>query len=348
MSEVNEWEEEFREFLEEIAWSHLARLGIPVEVTPDETVNVDPEALVVFVARIGRNNSRLFRETLDWSRAFDDVLSKMRFKRVIQRAGPSGETRAVLGGFFQTLDESDSTRQSWTSLVQHLGINHDPVEEVVIGESESVSSGNQSETFAEWGVQSPDFFRTRDRTAFSEEARETWIQSNDRLRLRKLIDNAPRAEVVNFLAHGGVGNSNSVAGELNLSQPQVHTVLRDLREAGLVRSWEDGRSRTFAFAGDPGEYGFVDDEEVFANWELFFKALGDVLTEVRTRRETDLSAYQQSKLQDRLHEEFVGTLRASDYHEFPETTLYDRIFEALNAIDPESIDEVRDRFPPTG
>jgi DNA-binding transcriptional ArsR family regulator len=95
----------------------------------------------------------------------------------------------------------------------------------------------------------------------------------------------PRRRQLLDALSGGERAVGELVGELELAQPQVSKHLRVLREVGLVQVREDGRRRLYRLNGRPLKdiHDWVKEYE--RTWEDSFRALDDVLQDLKTRKE---------------------------------------------------------------
>ncbi|MGM0381347.1 MAG: hypothetical protein ACQEP7_05120, partial [bacterium] len=82
--------DDFARSLNQLAWQHLNRLSKRSTGEENPGTNVDPEALIPFLAIIGakkrvRSNPRVLQEAVGWARNHRWLLSNHRFKHVIKK-----------------------------------------------------------------------------------------------------------------------------------------------------------------------------------------------------------------------------------------------------------------------
>jgi DNA-binding transcriptional ArsR family regulator len=95
-----------------------------------------------------------------------------------------------------------------------------------------------------------------------------------------------RRQILDILA-GGERSVNELVAELGLSQPQVSKHLRVLREVGLVEVREEGRQRLYRLNSEPLKpiHDWVKAYE--RSWSEQFKALDQLLEELKQKEEED-------------------------------------------------------------
>lgn len=81
-----------------LAWHQWAALGV-TGWTTEETVPVDPEALIVLTAHLGNADARLRECATDWCLAFDSYVNETRLHSVAREVGLTDEARR----FFATI-----------------------------------------------------------------------------------------------------------------------------------------------------------------------------------------------------------------------------------------------------
>lgn len=256
--------DEFTRSLDQLAWDHLNRIAYCGTEKPDQSLNIDPEALIAFVAIIGKNqrthsNPRVVEEALTWGRNHQGILSKSRFKTIIDQ-----------------YCEGKTDSQEFARCEEAL--------QFVFGDSDSLEflPAGSDHSF-------PRDYETR------EIRRST--QNNNRLYLRTLFANVPRAEVVNYLSLGAEANSHEIHRAIAVSQSHINDILIQLRHTGLVFAKEHGREIINVWQGNKL---FPDPGEVFVNWLHVYDGLLKIHKQTTVSVTGELTEYQKNHIQNKI------------------------------------------------
>ena len=86
---------ELKKALLELAWRQWMQFGVAGSSQASERYILDPEALLIFTAYIGRHDQRLFDEVMDWLCVNHRFINVMRLRALSKRT--EFEHRSVLG-----------------------------------------------------------------------------------------------------------------------------------------------------------------------------------------------------------------------------------------------------------
>lgn len=216
-----------------LAWNHLNRLAYCGTGKPDPTLNVDPEALLVFIAIVSdqervRVHPRIITESFSWAKTVQDLLSKPRFEKATQ----------LLCG-----DEKDQEEIRCKQVKRFI---FDDLQEI--------------EEFS---------FRDKDVRTYESQERKHSVRSNNRLYLRSFVGSSLRAEILNFLYHGGKGNSYQIADCVLAEQSWVYRNLAGLENNGLLSVRKHGRQNIYRWDGELK----LPNEESWNNWLEIYDGL---------------------------------------------------------------------------
>ena len=104
---------ELKKALLELAWRQWTQFGVAGSSQASERYILDPEALLIFTAYIGRHDQRLFDEVMDWLCVNHRFINVMRLRALSKRT--EFEHRSVLGMMAAWLTEEDASTK-WRKL----------------------------------------------------------------------------------------------------------------------------------------------------------------------------------------------------------------------------------------
>lgn len=87
---LKESSKDFREQLLDLLWRQWTALGVQGHESGDNTLIVDPEALLVFTCTVGRHDPRLFDEMVGWLNVNGSLVNIQRLKRIMNTERFSG------------------------------------------------------------------------------------------------------------------------------------------------------------------------------------------------------------------------------------------------------------------
>ena len=246
----------------ELLWAQWTELGVGGTRGTAASI-IDPEALLAVTTVFGRYEPRLFDEVLDWLAGHSASLDVTRLRRVSDLRSLGDKRLLALLLVFMRENSSSS---KWTEAA-HRGL----------------LAGEEREPYAPQAL-----FRTTDGGAlptFSE--RDPFFASHGferpvlalrglssapdarrpalaRLRLRDLMGQGVRAEVLLYLSTHGHAHGRLIADRGAYSQRQVAEYLSGLEDAGLAESWTQGRRLEYRLA--PSLADVVSGGAVYVGW----------------------------------------------------------------------------------
>ncbi|MFB6346905.1 MAG: winged helix-turn-helix domain-containing protein [bacterium] len=255
--------DEIAKSLNQLAWDHLNKLAYCGTQEPDPSLNIDPEALIVFISIIAakprnRTHPRILHESLVWGRNLNNFLSKSRYKSVLQSFD---------------VKEGD---QEWPRVNQFKNF--------IFEETNHLSELSIN-------------FQEDDLREYDQQEIEKSVRSNNRIFLRTLLGNIKRAEVVNFLSHGRDGNSHEISRKVLVDQPLVHRFLKDLKTTGLISTEQDGRQIINSWKGwDIGP----NPKEKWRDWPGIYQDLLEIQKKSIVPKADDLTEYQRNHIKGQI------------------------------------------------
>jgi hypothetical protein len=245
----------------ELLWAQWTELGVAGTKGSPATI-IDPEGLLASTCVFGRYDPRLFDEVLDWLSLHSGVLDVTRLRRVGAPVGAKSER--LLGTLVDFMRERGSAQKWAGAAAQALAR-----EERVSYGSQSLfrlADGKELPTFGE-----PDqFFATHGYVRPRLELRGMSVAPDPRrpalarLRMRALVGQGFRAEVLLYLSTHDHAHGRHIAERAAFSQRQVAEYLSALSAAGFAEVWDEGRTRQYRLAMQFGEVGA--DSAAYVDW----------------------------------------------------------------------------------
>lgn len=222
-----------------LLWAQWTELGVAGTKGTARSL-IDPEALLVAMTVFGRYDVRLFDAVLDWLASNSAVLDVTRLRRVGSGTAYADERLlAALVDFMRV----ESSQGKWSGVAGTLeaGEGRAPYASealFVTLEGEPLPSfGSADEFFGSHG-----FERSRRVPRSTSAAPDLRHPSSARLRLRALVGQGVRAEVLLYLATHDHAHGRLISQRTAYSQRQVAEYLSALGESGYAESWGEGRT----------------------------------------------------------------------------------------------------------
>lgn len=222
------WQESFFDRVDGIMWPQWIALGAALAGKPCRQSIVDPEALVVASCSLGRNNPRLFDESLDWTIANHKLLKTSRLRFITSEY--DAETRRTLAAFADYVSGDVGTEVM--GKLQEEAQTEGEVRTVPFwlhDKQADPQTVGADETFLRWG-----FVRGTPRIRKHSGRPDLENPVNLMLRLRENYGKGARADCVTYLLTDKQGSSNAIASKIKYKQPSVYRALEQLVSAGVV------------------------------------------------------------------------------------------------------------------
>lgn len=290
----------------DLLWRQWCSLGVSGHAAPvNQSLLLDPEALLLATTVIGRSEPRLFDEMLDWLSSHGGLISLQRLKN-LQDSTHIGNERVLSAISAWIVTQKKHPR--WKALVsakKHLG---DP-EALFGGHSPSKRSALE-QSFLTFGLQRSCIqLRGHSRPPNPASA------ANLMLTLRALIGISSRVEVILFLGSGAPAYAAEIARATGYAPRTLQALLAEMTLSGRVLSQEAtaglgkkiqrGANRTYRMASD--DWTFLTGRSALPQWTpwaAFFSLVRQVLNAIPAPGEPQKhSAVISSKIRDamRMH-----------------------------------------------
>jgi DNA-binding transcriptional ArsR family regulator len=216
------------------AWEQWARLGVFAPANRRDRAAADPEALLLFTFEIGRDDSRLFDEVLDWLLTNQALISVQRLRNLCV---DDNDRQVVEGALGWVARWRPSARLAPKS--SNLG-DGEPRQLFRVSQR---SVQNPDPAFAAVGLVKPD-------TEPSRKSRppDPLVPISFALRLRLLFGVGSRAEVIRYLFTNPAGDSsaNVIAEAAGYAKRNISETLTALVASGIVAVYELGNEHRYS------------------------------------------------------------------------------------------------------
>lgn len=263
----------------DLMWRQWLSLGANLSGDPARRAMIDPEALLMATCTVGRYDTRLFDEAMDWLGGNYSRLSSSRMVQVMS-AYPVEDQRVL------------AAVEQWVSKFVD-------VETVVKGVRSKVARPPENETrwlwllerettpsrpdeiFEAWG-----YLRGAPRIRRHSGSPDLKNEANAMLTARAMFGKGARADVLAYLccSEKGPKNTLSISKKVKYDQKAVYRALVQLTETGVVENLQPGGRGAAGYYRIKGEAllrSLDIKKPIFVNWADLFFAIDQVLADRR-------------------------------------------------------------------
>ncbi|MFO7735600.1 MAG: hypothetical protein R6W70_05220 [bacterium] len=203
----------FNKELLKLLWSHWSALGVAGYGEKVKQM-LDPEALILMTASVGRNDPRLFDAMIEWMMENERMINVNRMQRLMEKESFRCENviAAVAGIISKT-----GNRTKWKKISSKKEITE--IQPLFNNNSGSFFGKEIDPIFRHYGFERPEFRKRGIVTPFSIKDPATLV-----LRLRAFFGVNVRSEIIAYL----LNNQNGVARDISLSN---YYFLRTIQDA---------------------------------------------------------------------------------------------------------------------
>lgn len=239
-------------------WREWTALGIAGHQGASPQHVIDPEALLLFTATMGRYDQRLFDEVIAWLCENGRFINIQRMRNMLGKEPFEGGR--VVGAIANYLCSSD-TSLKWQKLAASESCNKEKESLFFLPDGRPLpTTGKEDVHFLSNGF-SRNVVQLRDYvTPFSTASVPCRV-----MQLRALFDVNARCDVIAYLAMKRSGYPRELARELYYSQKSIHDVMAELECSGMLHSVKQGRERIYRLADRWLE--FLADGTPFPQWK---------------------------------------------------------------------------------
>lgn len=219
----------------DLLWRQWCSLGVAGHSAPaSRTHLIDPEALLLATASLGRHEPRLFDEALDWLGRYGSLINLQRLKNLQHGTGLGDEN--VLRGIADWI-ASKSAQPRWRALARR-GRSSEKLQPLFIG-IEGPTPHDSDAIFLAHGLErSP--FQPRGMSR----APNPTQPPNLMIALRALIGVSARVEVILCLAGGAAAHASEIARMTGYAPRTLQALLQEMTLSGHLLTQEPTTSST--------------------------------------------------------------------------------------------------------
>lgn len=309
---VNNFRNELKKALLDLAWRQWTQLGVAGSVQASGRYILDPEALLIFTAYIGRNDQRLFDEVMDWLTVNHRFINIMRLRALSKRA--EFEHRPIWGMMAAHLTEEDASAK-WRKLA-------DDWQPATVSEVQSLfllSNGNPMPVVGEtdpvalrYSFKRNIWKRTENSNAFPSKEIATLL-----LQLRGLFGVNARSEAMIGLLTRDTCTIQDIADLSGFTWRSIQDVLIEMAHSNRVSRSKAGRGhcyfltnskqeRKLLLPGYSGPWSFPDWLDFYRGCLFIFEGVTDSLSPLA------LHSVFQEIFDDKIHGMFLNAGVASE------------------------------------
>ncbi len=286
---LKKFRDSYHELLLSFLWRQWSALGIAGYDTGGDKWYIDPESLLIFTACLGRYESRLFDEVLNWLDENGSFINIQRMKNILKKEEFSGAR--VISAMAGIMAERGKPKK-WESLAEEY-VSRDSTENLFFR-----SNGQPMEMF---GAPEPVFEKYglyRGKIEFRAHTQPISIIKNTGFlfKLRALFGVNARPEILLYLLTHESGHPRLIARETYYAQKTIQDILVEMSRSGLINVRNAGREKRYWLKRDewynllaPGQ-----EEILWINWPLLFSALEKIWLKLNQKTLYKLDSLTQS------------------------------------------------------
>jgi len=308
---------EFHELVVQFLWRQWSLLGIAGGAESDEDWAIDPEALLLITSLLGRFDSRLFDQMIDWLCLNGRLISLVRLGNLYDKR-KIGDPFAV-AAIAETIGERAVLRK-WKAAVPKWRKMNNRVEDVIPQEPRPLFrrpnggplpvSEPFDPVFARYSYQ-----RSPVQPRGMSQPPNPHLRANLWLKLRALFGVNARSDVMAWMLTHGEGHPGEMARRLGYYPKTLQDTLNEMELSGHLRSWREGREKHYAIGAEDwtflATWGNGKTAPRWVDWPAVFAALDRVSRTLMDRRLEDASDFvQAAELRDLSDRAEVGAALA--------------------------------------
>ena len=287
---LKQFKGEYQSLLLDFLWRQWSALGVAGQTRPATDCIIDPEALLLLTCTVGRSDSRLFDEMLDWLQVNGWLINVMRLKRILRTEKFAGEpVLAAIAGWLAKGAEAPKWKllaasASPPAAAEPLFFSEDGPAIPVLGEPEPL--------FARYGwLRGP--LRLR---GYSQEFRPAEAATLA-LQLRALLGINVRCEIVMYLLTHDAAHPSQIARAAYYFERAVQGTLADMSRSGVVQLRTASREKHYWLKPDqwlPLLNRGGQPAPKWIAWPPLFSALEQIWLRLRDAKLHDLNSMLQA------------------------------------------------------
>ena len=265
---LKEFRNAYLDLLLNFLWRQWSALGVAGYAKSEDTWVIDPEALLIFTASIGRYEPRLFDEVLDWLDVNGRFINIQRLRTILKKEQFVGGP--VISAIASLMSQR-AAMTKWKRLAEAYvdSGNGNPLFYHKSGEALPVV-GKSDERFESQGFRRNVIELRGNSQPFRPEP-----VTNQALRLRALLGVNARCEIMLYLLVNGSGHPRGISRETYYFQKTVQDTLVEMNRSGLILSTTVGREKHYKLMTGYWHEMLVGEKDIgrWITWPPLFSAL---------------------------------------------------------------------------
>ncbi len=276
---LNDFREHWLDQVLALLWGQWDAVGAAGTVVPSDTTVLDPEAMILLTAGVGRFDPRLFDEALEWMALHERLVNIQRLQTLLDQESFSGAR--VLPAMAECL-ASSRTAAKWNRLAKRKPVSRQPEALFMTRDGRPLPVAREPDkTFLRAGLLRDPVTPRRMTRTFDPRPRGNLL-----LRLRALFGVTSRAEIVAYLATNPGAGTPEIARQTGYLRRTVHNALVEMSQSGFVLAASRGGEKRYRLDTKAWQ-AIVDDAPPWRNWGALFGAFDHIWQKVRDPRLDD-------------------------------------------------------------
>lgn len=273
----------FRKQLLDLLWRQWSSMGVSGYSGEAESRLIDPEALLLFTFTVGRHESRLFDEVLDWIDLNGRFISIQRLKNIMRKEPYQGiDVAAAVAGIMS----KRASMAKWKRLSLEAGKAEDVKDLFFDSDGQPMPLfGEPDGHFLKYGLRRGKLSFQGRSSAFNPS-----LKCNLVLKLRALLGVNARSEILAYLVTHDSGHPSQIAREVFYFPKTVQDALVEMTRSGLIHVRRSNREKHYWL--NPAQWALLLNTEkelpVWIQWPALFRALKEVWLTINDARLSDL------------------------------------------------------------
>lgn len=268
---LKEFRDSYQELLLSFLWRQWSSLGVAGYGTGNDKWYIDPEALLIFTACMGRYEPRLFDEVLNWLNINGNFINIQRVKTILKKEKFSGAR--VISAMAGMMAEKKKSAK-WKRLAEEL---------LPVNIQESLFFHKNGQPMEMFGEPEPVFRRygfNRGKIEFRQHTQQVRIVKNTGFlfKLRALFGANTRPEIILYLLTHESGHPRLIAREIYYAQKTVQDILVEMAYSGFIHVRPVGKEKHYWLKKDEWFNLLMsgEDDIIWINWPRLYIALENI------------------------------------------------------------------------
>ena len=292
---------QFNESLLRLLWSHWASLGVSGY---GDVINhvIDPEALILITATVGRYDQRLFDAMIEWMMENERLVNINRLKTMLKKESFLCEN--VIQAIAETVSKTGNATK-WKKFISQKENND--IEPLFLN-SDSFSGRGKDPVFLKYGFERS-IFKKRDLvSSFSVKTPATL-----HLRLRSFFGVNARSEIVGYLLSNKTGVARDISRYSYYFLRTIQEALSEMASSGVLISKNvPGKKREiqYSLAGNDmaNMFSYERAENKSICWAALYSALEKIFNLINNKDFENYSEILQNSELRRVEREYLSDM----------------------------------------